>query len=848
MSWKRSRKRARSAPGRRWITTLVTSAAVALPLPVAASTVASADPRHWALARRPALPEFGFAGTPQDGQGGPDQPGRVYRFDLPPGSIAEAVEAIEAATGLSISFAEDALRELPAPGVAGSFTASQALAALLEGTGLSFNFTGSRSVRIAIAVAESITVSGTDAVLSSPKHVSSLRDTPQTIALIPSAVIAQQAAGSLRDALRNTPGITLTAGEGGTAPGDNLLIRGFSARNDVYVDGARDSGVTTRDTFNTEAIEVTKGPSSTISGRGATGGSVNIVTKSASLENFTSGGFTAGTADSGRATLDLNRRLGEHSAARLNLLWQDEGVPRRDTVRNRSWGVAPSVAFGLGTSTAVTLNYQHVDQNNVPDYGLPSTLPGPAVNEGITIDDLDFSNFYGLLSRDREKMRADLGTVIVRHQFGPGLSLRNLTRYGRHDLDRVVTPPRTATASASAADPGFDPSASQIRRTDTKYQERTDGSFVNLMDITLRFETGPIAHAVVTGAELAHERQPGYALTDRFSNGRPPVTSLFDPAPADPYTPDLVRTGASTDATSDTVAAYALDTITLSPRWQTSLGLRWDRVGVDYRATAADGIRADHRRTDAAPSGQAALVFKPVAAGTVYASYSTSFNPAFDGSFGLTLTDRTGSLADLPPEKTYNVEAGVKWDLRPGLLFTATAFRNEKTNAKTQDESGATVLAGDQRVTGVEVGLAGNISPRWTALTGLSVMKGTVRESGVAREVGRQLSYVPRVSFNAWSTYRVPRSDVTLGGGVQFMDGYFFNNENALASANAAAIQRLTRYWLFSAMASYDLNPHVRLQVNATNLSNARYVDRGYNGHFIPGAGRGILLGPIFRF
>src|SRR6185436_15034603 len=164
-----------------------------------------------------------------------------------------------------------------------------------------------------------------------------------TVAVIPSIVIEEQSATSLRDALRNTPGITLTAGEGGTAPGDNFLIRGFSARNDVYVDGARDPGVSTRDTFNTEALEVTKGPSSSITGRGATGGSINVVTKSPTLQNTFASTLQGGSAESGRITADLNRRLGAHHGARLNVMWQDQGVPRRDDVRNRSWGLAPSV-------------------------------------------------------------------------------------------------------------------------------------------------------------------------------------------------------------------------------------------------------------------------------------------------------------------------------------------------------------------------------------------------------------------------------------------------------------------------------------------------------------------------
>lgn len=190
---------------------------------------------------------------------------------------------------------------------------------------------------------------------------------------------------------------------------------------------------------------------------------------------------------------------------------------------------------------------------------------------------------------------------------------------------------------------------------------------------------------------------------------------------------------------------------------------------------------------------------------------------------------------------------GTKWDLRTNLFVTAALFQTEKTNAKTTDASGATVLAGDQQVKGVALGVSGNMTSRWGVFSGLSLMNGEVKESGVAAEVGRRLSYVPKTSFNAWTTYRLP-AGLTLGGGAQFTDGYFFNNTNALTTENAAAIQRLTRYWLFNAVAIFEVNSHLNLQVNGTNLANEHYVDRGYTGHFIPGAGRAALISPVFTF
>jgi catecholate siderophore receptor len=791
------------------------------------------------------------ASGPEADQGGANLPDTRRRtFAIAAGPLADVLAAFSQATGIDVAISPDLTRGIVSAGVTGAHTIVDALRQILDRSGLSFHFDSPAHVTIDLRLrAESVEVSGAVPVASaSPKYTEPLRDTPQTVVVIPTEVIEEQAATSLRDALRNTPGITLTAGEGGTAPGDNLLIRGFSARNDVYVDGARDAGVVSRDTFNTEAVEVAKGPSSVVTGRGAAGGSVNIVSKTANLGNAATGRVTAGSARSGRGTFDVNRRLGATTGLRVNAMWQDEGVPRRDAVRNRSWGLAPSLAMGLGTPTTLTVGYEHLQQNNVPDYGLPATLPPAAVDAGVTVDDLDFSNFYGLVSRDREKVKTDLGTVTVEHRFSAATSLRNLTRYGRNDVDRVVTPPRAATASSSEADPGFDDSGFQMRRTDTKYQFRTDSTFVNQTDLTLRRQTGGLTHAFVAGLELSHESQPSDGVTDTFANGRPPVTDLFHPDPEQRYVPSLTRTGESSRGVANSAAVYAFDTIKTGRRWQADLGLRWDRVGVGYDTIDTEGTAARYTRTDRAFSGRAGLVFKPVEAGSLYAAYSTSFNPSFDGSFGLSLVNRNADLSNLPPERTHNVEVGTKWDLRPGLSFTTALFHTEKVNAKTVDDAGVTVLAGDQRVQGIEISLSGALTSRWDVFAGLSLMDGRVVDSGDASEVGRQLAYVPKTAFNVWSSYRLPNLPLTLGAGAQFTDGYFFNNANTPRSENAGVIQALTRYWLFSAMATWDVTPHVALQINGTNLSNARYVDRGYSGHFIPGPGRGVTVGPSFSF
>jgi catecholate siderophore receptor len=554
-------------------------------------------------------------------------------------------------------------------------------------------------------------------------------------------------------------------------------------------------------------------------------------------------------------------------AFRLNGVWQDTGYAGRDVAKYKTWGFAPAFVAGLNAPTRLTLSYSRMQQDNIPDWGIPTLLPDTAIAKGITVNDLNFSNFYGIASRDYEKTTSDMATATLEHRFSKTLNLRNMTRYGRNYRDAVLTPPRPATTTAGQGpeDPGYNALVPQMRRTDTKYQHRNDQVVTNHTDLTTQFKTGTIQHDADLGLELTRDMQPTYAFTDLFTNGRPPVDDLFNPTPFVSYTPALAKTGATSDATANTAALYAFDTVKLTKQWQVELGARWDHVNVAYTtvsaptAAAPAGVTANFGRVDSALTGRAALVFKPTEDGTIYGAYSTSFTPSFDGTLGLTLAATGANSQALAPERAYNAEIGTKWELAKNLEATAAVFRIEKTNAKTTDLTGATVLAGDQRVSGVEFGLSGNLTSRWGAFGGLSLMDGTVIGSGVVSEVGAQLPYVPKTSFNAWSTYRLGHG-LTVGGGANYSSGNFFNQTggfllvgggttpNPKYVQNAAAIQALTEYWLFNAMAIYEVNKHFQLQINGTNLGDEKYADRAYDRHFLPGPTRQVVVSPVITW
>ena len=190
----------------------------------------------------------------------------------------------------------------------------------------------------------------------SPEYVAPLLDTPRSVTVIPQAIIEQTGADSLQDILRNSPGITFGAGEGGQPLADRPVIRGQSSGNNIFVDGVRDTGGQQREVFNLEQVEIIKGADSVYSGRGSGGGSINLASKSPKLTPFTNVSAGIGTDDYLRGTIDANMPLGETAALRINLMGAAGDVAGRDAVDYDKWGVAASFAVGLGASSTIVVS------------------------------------------------------------------------------------------------------------------------------------------------------------------------------------------------------------------------------------------------------------------------------------------------------------------------------------------------------------------------------------------------------------------------------------------------------------------------------------------------------------
>jgi len=746
----------------------------------------------------------------------------AQRFDIPPGTLDAVLTAFEKITGWTVLVPDEAMRNLASRGVAGVQAPEAALKQLLADTGVTYSLRGPQTAALALeTVATMIEVTAQATQPSSPKYTAPLRDIPQTLTVIPKSVIEQQGATTLAEVLRNVPGLTIVAGEGGVPAGDNLTLRGFSARNDVFVDGVRDISPQSRDPFNLEQVEVAKGPQSAYTGRGSTGGSINMVSKAPGVNPAIGLGLTFGTAGMKRGTADLNtplRALGERTAFRLNLLAQDAGVPGRDVVENQRWGFAPSLALGLGSPTRLTLSYFHLQQDNIPDYGIPWVTPTQNVLADLRNQPAPVprNTFYGQIARDKEDLRSHQATVKIEHDFSDSFLLRNQLRYGLANRDSITTAPRFAS-----------PDSLVINRNGPAWLTE-DNVWDNQTDLRADFATGGIRHTLVTGLAFTREHNQRWAR----SVAGAPQTTLFNPNANDPFNGTITVNPLGGDATGDTAAAYVFDTARLGQKFELTGGVRAERFAVD-------GVNVNQNpleRVDKMLSGRAAAIYKPVQRGNVYVSWGTSQNPSLEGF------TYQPAATDLEPEKTYTVEAGSKWDLLGNrLLLSGAVFRVAKTNARTpgiNPDDPPTILDGKQVVKGVEVGLAGNVTRAWTLFSAYTFLDSKIEESNNPAQQGNLFSNAPRNSFNVWTSYSFPWR-IMLGGGARYT-GRRYNNFNNVRSVDG--------YWTLDAMASLRLSRNLDLRLNLYNLTNEYYFERLGGGHLVPGAGRAAMVSTQFHF
>src|SRR5271167_457920 len=349
-------------------------------------------------------------------------------------------------------------------------------------------------------------------------------DIPQSIDTIDKKELSEQHLTLVQEALRNVPGITLNSGEGG-AHGDSVNLRGLSIPDSFFLDGVRDIGQYRRDTFNTEAISVLLGPASAVFGRGSTSGVIDSISKLPTLTPFAALSVSAGQADYWRGTGDFNLPLSDTAAARLAVMDQRNGVVQRDQVLYRRYGVAPTLAFGIGTPTRLTLSYFKEEENNIPDYGIPFIDGAPA--------HVDRNNYYGLVNYDRTRTNTNIGTIRFEHDFLEDLSVSDSLRYANYGFEYLVDGPFLGNDFVAPPPPGTPYADIEVSR-DQPSSAGTTSLLINRTDLTRKFDAAGFKSILTTGFEFSKEQ----SNVSRFQNG------LDDIAPTPLLNPDGFNTPA----------------------------------------------------------------------------------------------------------------------------------------------------------------------------------------------------------------------------------------------------------------------------------------------------------------
>lgn len=693
-----------------------------------------------------------------------------------------------------------------------------------------------------------------------PKLTQPLLDTPQTIDAVPRQVMEDQGVSTMRDALRNVPGISLGAGEY-SSQGDNLTIRGFSARSDIYLDGMRDFGSYYRDPFFLDDIQVLQGPSSILFGRGSTGGVVEQDSKTPQLVPFTTGTLGFGTDMTRRATVDFNRPLpdwGQGAALRINLMANDNGVAGRNNAEYSRIGIAPSLALGLGTPTRLTFSYLHQTEYDMPDYGLPWLYQGVSgQGSGLARPaDVSRDNFYGFSDNDYLRTNVDIPTVKFEHDFSDALSFRDQLRYAHYVRQFRITEPQLyipGTKVSELVAPGTPLDSLLVSRNEL-YGTSLETSLENQSDMTARFNTGFIAHTLVAGIELGRETSDPV----RFTTTTPySLTSLVNPDPGDTYNASTYL-ASRTNTTALTQAIYALDTLKFNEQWQLMGGLRLDRFDANFNQTSfAQGTGAQTGSTafhhvDIMPSWRGAIVYKPLPNGSIYFDAGTSFDPSAEA---LSLSAATAPLA---PEKNTTFELGTKWNLlHERLSLTAAIFKTQQDNLRepSPTDPSIDILAGNAESKGFTLGVTGHLTEHWQVLVGYAYTFSEVDESpvsGPGSDLGHRLANVPMHTANLWTTYTLPWK-LEIGAGIDYVSARYASTTPTLAcpatnsscTASTGGVEfwkEVPGYYTLSAMAKYPLTDHIGLQLNLYNLTDNFYFDQIHPSHIVPGAGRSALL------
>jgi catecholate siderophore receptor len=682
-----------------------------------------------------------------------------------------------------------------------------------------------------------------DRLQSPGKFPEKLLNTAKTVTVLSKELLEDKNATTLKEAARTTAGVTLGTGEGGNAFGDRFFIRGFDARNDIFIDGVRDPGVSIRENFFTEQVEILRGPGSSFAGRGTTGGAINIVTKQATTEkSFYEMETSYGTDQTKRVTLDVNQVISPTLAVRAGGLFQDGKVAGRDYTTDDRNGAFVATTWKPVDAVKLTTGYIHTDIHGIPDFGVPYYRPNPTtttVGGPFTEYGVNRNTFYGFVNRDFQEAKQDIGSINAEVTINPDLTLSNKFRVQRSTLNYVGTIPES---------PKIDSTNLLLSTITANPQSRYQVTDVmaNQTEATYKFETNDWKHTALGGLEVSREKISidSYAglvseqVTGNFTgSGSASGVSLTNPQYTFlPFgTPTLV--GNPLVAPIDSKSVYLLDSANYKDLVILNGGIRYD----DYNVSASNksGSNSNHSGMFDYNVG---VVLKPLPNASVYGAYATSSNPVgaeLDGTSaaygGPAAFNAANANQVFGPEKNRAIEVGTKWELFDRhLLVSGALFQTEKDNARevaTINGISNTVISGAAyRIQGIDLEAGGKITDKFSLFGGLVLMDSKVTKSNAPSptpllyptNVGLKLANIAHQSFNMLAKYEFNEM-WEIGGQATYRSKIY---GGTLLAANRGT--ELPAYWRFDTFveAKVDKNWTAKLSVN--NITNKLYYDGFY--------------------
>ena len=676
------------------------------------------------------------------------------------------------------------------------------------------------------------------------RHVKPIAETPQTMTVLTETQIQESGRSDLKEILQAQPGITIGTGENGNAFGDRYIIRGHEARSDVFVDGLRDPGMTTRESFATEQVEITKSPSSTFGGRGTTGGAVNSITKQASTEyNFTELSGGVGTDNYYRATVDSNQVLSDTVAIRANLLQTAEDVPDRAPADRERTGAALSASFQASDKLNVIADYYYLDAQDKPDLGTYIMPDGgkPVKDIPVYAQDEDF--------QDSE---INAFTLRVGYEVNDQFRVHNALRYGTTDNGYMTTGARGRDRDIT--DPDAPGAYTVSLSTHQGWQEAE--YFVDQLNFYFNtVEASGIAHSFIFGLEYSDYQvlngvydstdtgatncvlpgrrsnppSGGYCIMDTNGDWVSDATNLIQR--------DIQKGDWDSDWSIETVSASVMDTIDFNDVFSMFLGIRYDLF--DYsldiqriinEVATIESIRYD----DGIWNGHAGLVYDVAENGNVYLTWSTATNISGGESDVGNNCGYGGFCGIGSPEDVTNWELGTKWNIfDEKLLATLAVFQIDKDNVMEGSGYGdedASSNTGANRVRGIEASFVGNITEKLSGQFGIAVMDSEVTESDNAETVGRALSNFADDSAFLQLRYQL-LDQFAFGGTATYKSEMYAGQPDAAAGWDDDINDysyTVPSYTVFDVFAVYDVTDNLNARLNVTNVTDKDYYLAAY--------------------